>query len=142
MIEQREHRRTERIVVYVTPDWDRRLQEAIIRDDFERADWLRHALEKAIGESEVAATDEGAEGRSIPVEVRLAVAEERIRGLEEDKRALQTLANEQKDRQGHSDALNQQLSRQLEAAHGTIERVTLALPAAGQTGRRWWQFWS
>ena len=141
MTELRDNRRTERVVVYVTADWHHRLEEAISRDGFERADWLRRALEYAIGESEVAAGEEETGERRVPAEVLLAAAQERIKGLEEVKRSLEELIAQQRERQGMSDSLNQELAKRLEEAHSTVDRITLMLPAAGQTGRRWWRFW-
>ena len=141
MTEQRDNRRTERVVVYVTADWHSRLQEAIARDALERADWLRRALENAIGESEIAAGEEETGERRVPAEVLLAAAQERIRGLEEINRGLEALIQQQRERQGMSDSLNQELTKRLGEVHSTVDRMTLMLPAAGQTGQRWWKFW-
>ena len=141
MTEQRDNRRTERVVVYVTADWHHRLEEAISRDELERADWLRRALENAIGESEIAAGEGETDDRRVPAEVLLAVAQERIRGLEDVNRGLEELIAQQRDRQGMSDSLNQELTKRLEEVHSTVDRITLMLPAAGQTGQRWWKFW-
>lgn len=140
MTEQRDNRRTERVVVYVTADWHQHLA-AVTRDDFERADWLRRALENAIGESEIAADGGETEKRRIPAEVQLAAAQERIKGLEEVKRNLGELIAQQREWQGMSDSLSQELTKRLEEAHSTVDRITLMLPAAGQTGQRWWKFW-
>ena len=141
MTEQRDNRRTERVVVYITADWHRRLEEAVARDDLERADWLRRALEHAVGQSEVDAESVDESGQHVPAEILLAAAQERIRGLEGINRGLETLIEQQRERQGMSDSLNQELAKRLEEAHSTVDRITLMLPPAGQTGRRWWRFW-
>ena len=64
----------------------------------------------------------------------LAAAQARIDGLE-------ALVQQQRERQGMSDSLNQELNQRLKEAHALSDRFQLALPAAGETRRSWWQFW-
>ena len=141
MTEQQDNRRSQRVVVYVTADWERRLEEAFARDELEKADWLRRTIEHAIGRSEIKTPDEANDGRRVAPEVLLAAAQERIRGLEEINRGLEALIQQQGERQGMSDSLNQELTKRLGEVHSTVDRMTLMLPAAGQTGQRWWKFW-
>ena len=141
MTEQQNNRRSQRVVVYITVDWERRMEESFARDELEKADWLRRTIEHAIGRSEIKTPDEANDGRRVAPEVLLAAAQERIRGLEEINRGLEALIQQQGERQGMSDSLNQELTKRLGEVHSTVDRMTLMLPAAGQTGQRWWKFW-
>ena len=58
-----------------------------------------------------------------------------------ENRGLQALVDQLRERLGMADAHNLDLNKRLEEAHTTVDRVTLMLPAAGQTGRTWWKFW-
>ena len=67
-----------------------------------------------------------------------------VRELVADKQGLQNLMAHHRERQGMSDALNIQLSLRLESALGTVDRLTLALPAPAQSSdpRGFnWRFW-
>ena len=75
---------------------------------------------------------------------RLLVLEGDVRELAAEKQGLQNLIDQQRERQGMSDALNIQLSQRLESALGTADRLTLALPAPAQNSESRsfnWRFW-
>ena len=68
--------------------------------------------------------------------LQLELTESRV-----ENRGLQALVDQLRERLGMADAHNQDLNRRLEEAHSTVDRVTLMLPAADETGRNWWKFW-
>lgn len=124
--------RPHRIVFYINDSQFQRLNDAIEKSGLERADWLRTAVD---GAATVAPQGINGTSRGITeVPAELAAAQERVRGLEE-------LVQQQRERQGMSDALNQELSQRLKESHATLDGFRLMLPAAGETGRRWWRFW-
>lgn len=123
-----QHSKSNRVVFYIDDQQLNRLNNAVEASNMEKADWLRQALDSA---ASGAAASTGASTPEAPV--ALAVAHERIRGLEE-------LLQQARERQGMSDALNQELNARLEESHATVDRFQLMLPAAGQT-RQWWRFW-
>ena len=130
---------SERVVFYVTPTARRRLDRAVEDSEVGLADWLRRILEEALTGFESAAVsmqELGGEGE-LPPMVELAVARKEIEGL-------QAIIAQQRERLGMSDALNIELAKRLEEAHTTLNRVTLALPAAGESsssGGFNWRFW-
>lgn len=123
-----QHKRNRRVVFYLYEDEAQRLDDAISDSDMTRADWLRQAVASAADGATVSTR-----GNTSEAPEALAVAHERIRGLEE-------LLQQARERQGMSDALNQELNARLEESHATVDRFQLMLPAAGQT-RQWWRFW-
>ena len=82
--------------------------------------------------SDVSLNDALAESR-----LRISTLEGDVRALEAERDGMQELINTQRERQGMSDSLNQELTT-------TVNRLTLMLPAAGETseGRGFnWKFW-
>ncbi len=77
---------------------------------------------------------EGEDNASLREE--LAAARERVRSLEE-------LAGYHKEQLTLAEGRNQHLVQILQSNQETIERLTLALPAASQQeeARPWWRFW-
>ena len=124
-----QHKRDNRIVFYTNDEEFRRLEEAIAASDLQKGDWLRQATDSAT---------QGAAGRTLgstsETQAALATAQAHIDGLE-------ALVQQQRERQGMSDSLNQELNQRLKEAHAISDRFQLALPAGGETGRSWWQFW-
>ena len=140
MVQQNE-RFSERVVFYVMPSVRARLENAVSASDLQQADWLRHWLADTLVrvESEALLAGNVAEGDHsvIPLASQLAAAEARVQGLEEIVALL-------RERLGMADAHNLELNKRLEESHATVDRVTLALPAAGEGSeptRRSWQFW-
>ena len=140
MVRQNE-RFSERVVFYIMPSVRARLDNAVGASGMQHADWLRQWLEEALVrvESEALLAGNVAEGDQsvIPLASQLAAAEARVQGLEEIVAIL-------RERLGMADAHNLELNKRLEESHSTIDRVMLALPAAGQGSeptRRSWQFW-
>lgn len=134
MTEQREkERQSVRVVFYLTPTWAARLDEAIeAAGQDHRGPWVRRIIEQTLEgteESQVELSDD-------VVTLQLELTETRA-----ENRGLQALVDQMRERLGLADAHNQDLNRRLEEAHTTVDRVTLMLPAAGQTGRTWWKFW-
>ena len=121
-----------RVVFYITPEWATRLDEVVQADGGRRGPWMRRLMERTIIEMDTPEMELSDEERSAVVQ--LAAARAQIQGFE-------ALVEQMRERQGLSDAHNQDLNRQLESALSTVDRVTLMLPAAGQTGRRWWKLW-
>ena len=142
MLEPERH--SERVAVYVTPSFRERLTRAIGASGVEQSHWLRRVLEAEIFRFELGETQEqeaNAPDRSrdpsVPPAVALAAAEARIEGMQE-------IVNLQRERLGMADALNVELTRRLEFAQISLDRVTLMLPAPGETsGPRGfnWRFW-
>jgi len=134
MTEQHEEeRQSVRIVFYLTPSRAARLDD-VIEDAGEthRGPWVRRLVEQALEGTEV----DRAELPDDVVALQLELTEARA-----ENRGLQALLDQLRERLGLADAHNQDLNRRLEEAHYTVDRVTLMLPAAGETGRTWWKFW-
>ena len=134
MTEQREvERQSVRIAFYLTPTWAARLDDAVeAAGETHRGPWVRRLIEQTLEGSEVGR----AELPEDVVTLQLELTETRA-----ENRGLQALVDQMRERLGLADAHNQDLNRRLEEAHTTVDRVTLMLPAAGQTGRTWWKFW-
>ena len=134
MTEQREEeRQSVRIAFYLTPTWAARLDDAVDAAGGKTtagrgyaAWWNRHSKEL---------TSTGPELSEDVMALQLELTESRA-----ENRGLQALVDQMRERLGQADAHNQDLNRRLEEAHSTVDRVTLMLPAAGETERRWWKF--
>ena len=140
MVQQIE-RFSERVVFYVMPSVRARLENAVSASDLQQADWLRHWLADTLVrvESEALVAGNVAEGDEsvMPLASQLAAAEARVQGLEEIVAIL-------RERLGMADAHNLELNKRLEESHSTVDRVMLALPAAGESARprrSAWRFW-
>ena len=140
MVQQIE-RFSERVVFYVMPSVKARLESAVCASGMQQADWLRQWLEEALVrvESEALLAGIVAEGDQgvMPLASQLAAAEARVQGLEEIVALL-------RERLGMADAHNLELNKRLEESHSTVDRVMLALPAAGEGSeprRSVWRFW-
>ena len=142
MLEPERH--SERVAVYVTPSFRERLTRTIEASGVEQSHWLRRVLEAEIFRFELGETQEqeanapdGSRDPSVPPAVALAAAEARIEGMQE-------IVNLQRERLGMADALNVELTRRLEFAQISLDRVTLMLPAPGETSEPRgfnWRFW-
>ena len=140
MVQQIE-RFSERVVFYVMPSVRARVESAVSASGIQQADWLRQWLEEALVRVETEALLAGnvAEGDQsvMPLASQLAAAEARVQGLEEIVALL-------RERLGMADAHNLELNKRLEESHSTVDRVMLALPAAGESSgprRSLWRFW-
>ena len=140
MVQQNE-RFSERVVFYVMPSVRARLENAVSASDLQQADWLRHWLADTLVrvESEALVAGNVAEGDQsvMPLASQLAAAEARVQGLEEIVAILREWL-------GMADAHNLELNKRLEESHATVDRVMLALPAAGESAgprRSGWRFW-
>ena len=128
----------------VSPEEHERILEAVKLSGHEQvAPWLRGVVEAEVARIEAGELEEGEEGDA-PLDVQLAAARVRVKGLEE----LLALQRERfAEAQAHNVDLKGEidgLHRHLDASAGNLERITLMLPAAGGTsvGRRpWWRFW-
>lgn len=135
-------RHSERVAVYVTPTFRERLTRAVEASGVEQSNWLRRVLEAEVlrfelGETQEAGTLDGQRDPSIPPAVALAAAEARMEGLQE-------IVALQRERLGMSDSLNVELTRRLEVAQTSLDRVTLMLPAPSVTSESRgfnWRFW-
>ena len=131
--QQREDRQTVRVVFYLTPEWAGRLDEAIATEGAtRRGPWVRRLVERTLAGED----NPGPDMSEDEVSLQLQLVEARA-----ENRGLQALLEQLRERLGMADAHNVDLNRRLEEAHTTVDRVTLMLPAAGQTGRTWWKFW-
>ena len=75
---------------------------------------------------------------------RIVTLEGDVRTLTAERQGLEGIVEQQRERQGMSDALNIEMSKRLEEAHASLNRVTLALPAAGESSGSSgfnWRFW-
>lgn len=139
---------SERITFYITPSFRERVTAAILGAGMTQADWLRLALEEKVEKFERGTLEDqptlpalGTDG-SEQLEIarltsELAVARATIEGQER-------LIGQQRERQGMSDALNQEQAKSLETALDTVSRLSRALPAAGEStgsGGLNWRFW-
>lgn len=82
-------------------------------------------------------SDSSLRSELITARLRIAALEGDVRALEAEKNGMQELLDSQRERQGMSDSLNQELTT-------TVNRLTLMLPAAGESseGRGFnWRFW-
>ena len=138
---QRNERFSERLVFYIMPSVRARFENAVGASGMQQADWLRHWLEDVLVrvESEALVAGDVADGEEsgMPLASQLVAAQARVQGLEEIVAIL-------RERLGMADAHNLELNKRLEESHSTVDRVMLALPAAGQGSeptRRSWQFW-
>ena len=107
------------------------------------SEWLRGLVANEVVRVEAVelADDEGQ--TSAPVEVQLAAAHARIEGLEELVAAHRERLAESQTHILDLKTENEGLHRHLSEANANVERMTLVLPAAGETsaGRSWWRFW-
>lgn len=135
-----QERFSERVVFHVTPSLKARINDVVDRIGRPPSDSLRLLIEEIVERYESNnASDQQVLGdaRTASVENELAQARAELHGLQEINRLLN-------ERLGMADAQNIELNKRLEVALSTVERVTLALPAAGETSgsRGWnWQFW-
>ena len=131
--QQQEERQSVRIVFYLTPEWAARLDEAVGAEGLSRrGPWVRRLVERALAGEDKPELDMTED----EVTLQLQLVETRA-----ENRGLQALVDQMRERLGMADAHNVDLNRRLEEAHTTVDRVTLMLPAAGQTGRTWWKLW-
>lgn len=135
-----QERFSERVVFHVTPSLRARINDVVDRLGRPPSDSLRLLMEEIVERYERNDTGEQmglGEAQMASVESELAQARAEVRGLQEINRLLN-------ERLGMADAQNVELNKRLEAALSTVERVTLALPAAGESSgaRGWnWKFW-
>ena len=118
-------KRDTRIVFYLNDQEAARLNNAVAESGMERPDWLRANTESAI-----AGAANGTPADTLEAQVALAAAQARIDGLE-------ALVQQQRERQGMSDSLNQRLKE----THTISDRFQLALPATSETSRSWLRSW-
>ena len=110
------------------------------------ADRLNTLAEAETRIRELEAQIEGQEGLSREVaeaRTQILILEGDVRTLNAERQGLESIVEQQRDRQGMSDALNIEMSKRLEEAHASLNRLTLALPAAGESsGSSFnWRFW-
>ena len=122
-------KRDTRIVFYLNAHEAARLNNAVAESGVERPDWLRANTESAI-----AGAANGTPADTLEAQVALAAAQAGIDGLE-------ALVQQQRERQGMSDSLNQELNQRLKEAHTISDRFQLALPATSETSRSWLRSW-
>ena len=104
--------RTHRVIFYLNDDEQAGLEEAVINSGMERADYLRQLLR-----SDQRGTGEGT-GEGTPETVQ--VLKEALADTRQSKDRLEQL---------------------LLQSQATVQNLTLALPAAGETSRTWWKVW-
>ena len=139
-----QERQSERVAVYVTPSFRKRLSDAIESSGIDQSNWLRRLLEAEVVRYELAEFDgedhsQISDHSSLPPTVALAAAEARIQGQDE-------IIKIQRERIGMADALNVELTKRLEASQTSMDRLTLMLPAPEEfetNGHRGfnWRFW-
>ena len=144
MMVQPVERHSERVVFYVTPTARDRLTQAVDTSGVTQADWLRAAMELALEGRRLDENDDDEQGeaatRAAPEEIavyqtRILTLEGDVRALTAEKDGLERLIQQQRERQGMSDSLNQELTK-------TIDRITLILPApSSDRDRPWWKLW-
>ena len=81
----------------------------------ERPDWIRSTIDSA-----VAGAANGTPADTLEAQPELAAAQARIDGLE-------ALVEQERERQGMSDSLNQELNQRLREAHAISDRFQLAV---------------
>ena len=139
---------SERITFYITPSFREKVTAAILEAQMTQADCPRLALEEKVERAEQSSTEDepspisgppsSSEQREISrLTSELAAAQATIEGQER-------LITQQRERQGMSDAHNQEQAKNLESALDAVGRLTRALPAAGEnasSGGFNWRFW-
>ena len=113
----------ERLVVYIMPALREQIADAIEASGQAQQEWLRDALAAALDPDDTRPQDDGT------LALRLEAALKDNARLEDSLRD----ARQSKDR----------LEVLLAQSQDTVSRMTLALPAAGETSARpsWWRFW-
>ena len=113
----------ERLVVYIMPALREQIADAIEASGQAQQEWLRDALAAALDPDDTRPQDDGT------LALRLEAALKDNARLEDSLRD----ARQSKDR----------LEVLLAQSQDTVSRMTLALPAAGETsaGPIWWRFW-
>ena len=113
----------ERLVVYIMPALREQIADAIEASGQAQQEWLRDALAAALDPDDAGSQDDGT------LALRLEAALKDNARLEDSLRD----ARQSKDR----------LEVLLAQSQDTVSRMTLALPAAGETsaGPSWWRFW-
>ena len=114
----------ERLVVYIMPALREQIADAILASGQSQQEWLRDALAAALDPDDTRPQDDGT------LALRLEAALKDNARLEDSLRD----ARQSKDR----------LEVLLAQSQDTVSRMTLALPAAGETsaGPNWWRFWA
>ena len=149
------------VSVYVTEDMYTWLSGDAEAMGMSRAAFLRHVLEswrasREIGDQQdstpavaTAGRVETEEQRQLVDELtesrsRILVLEGDVKALTAEKDGMTGIIDQQRERMGMADALNIELTKRLEASQTSLDRMTLMLPAAGETQkpRRFnWRFW-
>ncbi len=113
----------ERLVVYIMPALREQIADAVEASGQAQQEWLRDALAAALDPDDTRPQDDGT------LALRLEAALKDNARLEDSLRD----ARQSKDR----------LEVLLAQSQDTVSRMTLALPAAGETsaGPSWWRFW-
>ena len=132
-------RQTKQISCYVTEEWHRRAKAAVEkRGGGHLSDWFRGLMMNAVIEVEAQETPED-RAESLPPELELAAARQKIAGMEELMAAQRDRINDYHlhvvDLKAENDKLHTLLTRE----QANMERITLMLPPAEETshGPRW-----
>ena len=125
-----------RTTFHVSPSMQERIDRAVFASPWDQPAWLRHVLEDVLTRSETAEF-EGSETtvddvQDTPLAVQLAAARAQITGLEQ----INILLNK---RLGMADAHSMELAKNLNITLGTVDRFTLALPAAATSAQESYQ---
>ena len=125
--------------------WDTRARAAFEKSGVETiSEWVGALVKAEVVRVEAGEPAGSGENDHLPAEVRVVAAQAQIGGLE-------ALVASHRERVGEAQAHaldlkaeNDRLHQRLSEAHGSLERVTLMLPAASSEGGggrwRWWPF--
>lgn len=108
-----------RIPVYVSAETAEEIEAAVAESGLERQDWFRDVLTTALKQPENGMVSAPQEAEVLRLEAH----------LEDTKAQL-----------GAMTASNERLETLLAQSQATVNNMTRALPAAGETS--WWRFWS
>ena len=149
------------VSVYVSEDMYTWLTNDAQAMGLSRAAFLRHVLERWMSERESTgqngASSSLATADHVEVEsqkqlfnevtdsrLRILTLEGDVKTLTAVKEGLTGIVDQQRERIGMADALSIELTKRLEASQNSLDRMTLMLPAPGETDRPTrfnWRFW-
>ena len=108
-----------RIPVYVSAETAEEIETAVAESGLDRQDWFRDVLTSELGQTENGTEPAPAQGEVVRLEAHLADTKAQL---------------------GAMTASNERLETLLAQSQATVNNMTRALPAAGESS--WWRFWN
>ena len=107
-----------RIPVYVSAEMAEEIEAAVAASGLDRQDWFRDVLDSALTQTDNGTDPAPPQGEVVRLEAHLADTKAQL---------------------GAMTASNERLETLLAQSQATVNNITRALPAAGDSS--WWRFW-